>query len=80
VIQDMRKDASAADIDREVEKQGLSWLNSVITKRILAGLRSRGYTPGRFERLVAESAFRNGNIVEDGIGLEIRLQKQPTTN
>ncbi len=77
VIQDLRKDASAADIDREVQKQGLSRLNGLITKRILARLRSRGYTRGRFEQLVAQSVFRTGDIVEDGIGLEIRLQKRP---
>ncbi|HYY46428.1 MAG TPA: class I SAM-dependent methyltransferase, partial [Candidatus Angelobacter sp.] len=75
VIQDLRKDASSADIAEEVRKQGLRGLSAFITKRILSGLRRRAYTSAQFERLVAESAFRSGVIRTDGIGIEVRLTK-----
>jgi ubiquinone/menaquinone biosynthesis C-methylase UbiE len=75
VIQDMRREASTADIAREVKSQGLGLLNGFITRRVLAGLRNRAYSTARFERLVAESAFRTCTIEAAGIGLEVRLEK-----
>jgi ubiquinone/menaquinone biosynthesis C-methylase UbiE len=75
VIQDLRREASASDIDREVKSQGLGAVNGFITRRILAGLRNRAYSAGRFERLVAESSFRTGEVKTDGITLEVRLEK-----
>jgi ubiquinone/menaquinone biosynthesis C-methylase UbiE len=75
VIQDLRKEASSSDINREVENQNLGAVNGFITKRILAGLRSRAYSTNQLKRLVAESTFRTCEIKTDGIGLEVRLQK-----
>lgn len=77
VIQDMRKDASAAEIAQEVRSQDLGALNGFITKRILARLRRRAYSAAQFERLVAESSFPTCAIKTDGIGLEVRLRKMP---
>jgi ubiquinone/menaquinone biosynthesis C-methylase UbiE len=73
VIQDLRKEASAADIDREVDEQKLGAMNGFVTKRILAWLRNRAYSASRFESLVAESNFRTCEIKTDGIALEVRL-------
>lgn len=73
VIQDLRSDASAADIDQEVKSQKLGALNGFITKRILGRLRNRAYSTLQFERLVAESSFPTCSINTDGIGLEVRL-------
>lgn len=75
VIQDLRKEATAADIDREVRNQGLGAVNGFITRRVLAGLRNRAYTTAQFERLVADSRFSSGTFHSDGIGLEVRLRK-----
>lgn len=75
VIQDLRKDATTADIDFEVEGQGLGGLNGFVTKRILATLRRRAYTRAQVEQLVAESNFSNADIVEAGVGIEIRLRR-----
>lgn len=77
VIQDLRKEASASDIDREVKSQELGAVNGFITRRILAGLRNRAYSAAQFERLVAESSFRTCDIKTDGIALEVRLEKTP---
>jgi len=75
VIQDMSKDASKADIAREVAGQGLGGVNGFITKNMLSALRRRAYTPDRFRELVAESAFRTAEITPEGIGLEVRLRR-----
>jgi len=75
VIQDLRKEASSADIDREVDNQRLGTVSSFITKRVLAGLRARAYSTTQFERLVAQSRFGTCEIESDGIGLEVRLKK-----
>jgi hypothetical protein len=75
VIQDLRREASASDIDREVRSQGLGAVNGFITRRILVGLRNRAHSAGRFERLVAESSLRTCEIKTDGITLEVRLVK-----
>jgi ubiquinone/menaquinone biosynthesis C-methylase UbiE len=78
-IQDLSRDATNADIDREVRGMHLSRLNTFMTKWTLAGmLRRRAYSPAQFERLAAESAFRTCEIRKDGIGLEVRLTKRTT--
>ena len=76
VIQDLSRDASRAEIGREVTRMKLSWLNAFVTKLVLGTmLRRRAYSPARFERLVAESPFRACEIRKDGIGMEVRLRK-----
>src|SRR6266849_6876641 len=75
VIQDMSSEASHADIEHEVRKMQLGWLSSLTTKATLEILRRRAYSPARFQRLAAESAFKTCEIKKDGIGLEVRLQK-----
>jgi ubiquinone/menaquinone biosynthesis C-methylase UbiE len=76
VIQDLRRDASAADIDREVGGMGVGRLSGRVTRWTLRMLRRRAYSPAQFERLAAESAFRTCDIRAQGIGMEIRLQRQ----
>jgi ubiquinone/menaquinone biosynthesis C-methylase UbiE len=76
VIQDLSRDASGADIDQEVKRMELTWLNAFVTRSTLAMLRRRAYTRAQFERLVAESAFRTCDIQTEGIGMEVRLKKQ----
>jgi len=75
VIQDLSREASGADIDREVRRMRLSRLNTFMTKRILAALRLRAHSRARFERLAAESAFRTCDIQTEGIGMEVRLTR-----
>ena len=76
VIQDMRKDATSADIGAEVRRQGLGWFNGFMTRRILEGLRRRAYTRAGFEKLVAASRFGACEVDVDGIGLEVRLTRR----
>jgi ubiquinone/menaquinone biosynthesis C-methylase UbiE len=80
VIQDLSRDASRADIDHEVRQMGLGRLSALMTRWILATmLRRRAYTPARFERLAADSAFGGGQVRTEGISLEVRLTKREAT-
>lgn len=76
VIQDLNREASNADIDKEVRSQELNRLNAFITKLALSTmLRRRAYSRAQFERLAAESAFRTCDIRLEGISIEVRLRK-----
>jgi ubiquinone/menaquinone biosynthesis C-methylase UbiE len=75
VIQDLNRDASRADIAREVQQMRLSRLNQVSVRFTLAMLRRRAHSPAQFHRLAERSAFRGGEVLTDGVGLEVRLTK-----
>jgi ubiquinone/menaquinone biosynthesis C-methylase UbiE len=77
VIQDMSHAATHADIDREVAAMHLGRLNSFTTRATLEMLRRRAYAPAQFERLARQSPFANFQITSEGIGLEVRLTKEP---
>lgn len=76
VIQDMRREATSADIEREVRGMGINPLNAFLTKTALTGLRRRAFSRERFEALAAQSAFGSCEIHGEGIGMEVRLIKQ----
>jgi ubiquinone/menaquinone biosynthesis C-methylase UbiE len=80
VIQDMRKEATTAEIDREVRSQGLGAVNGFITRRVLAGLRNRAYSIAQFERLVADSRFSSCTVHAEGIGVEVQLRREAATS
>jgi ubiquinone/menaquinone biosynthesis C-methylase UbiE len=76
VIQDLRSNASAAEIAQEVAAMRLSRLNAFMVRRTLGMLRRRAYTPDHFQRLAEQSAFGGCTITPEGIGMEIRLRKR----
>jgi ubiquinone/menaquinone biosynthesis C-methylase UbiE len=77
VIDDLRRDSSLADIDREVAGMDINRFNGFVTKWTLATmLRRRAYSAAEFGELVAASPFRTARISDDGIGMRIRLTKQ----
>jgi ubiquinone/menaquinone biosynthesis C-methylase UbiE len=76
VIQDMSRDATHADIDHEVDGMDLGRIGSFTTRATLEMLKRRAYTPAQFEHLAAVSPFRACEISTEGIGLEVRLEKE----
>jgi ubiquinone/menaquinone biosynthesis C-methylase UbiE len=76
VVQDLRRDASGADIDREVDGMGLGRPSGAMTRWALRMLRRRAYTPAQLERLAADSAFGTCQIRPEGVGMEVRLRRQ----
>lgn len=75
VIQDMRGEASHADIDGEVNAMELGRLNTFMTKGALEMLRRGAYSQAQFEHLASESAFQTCDIKAEGMGIEVRLKK-----
>ena len=74
-IYDLRKDASLKEIDEEVQGMNLSALNSVLTKWTFRVMLLRtAYHRDALERMAAQSLFRTCEIVEKGIGFEMRLK------
>jgi ubiquinone/menaquinone biosynthesis C-methylase UbiE len=74
-IYDLRKDASLHDFDEEVKGMNLSPLNAVLTKwtfRLL--LLKRAYRQDALQQMLAQSRFRTCEIVQKGIGFEMRLR------
>jgi ubiquinone/menaquinone biosynthesis C-methylase UbiE len=75
VIQDMNHGATKAEIRAEVERMQITGLSAFVTRRTLNVLRMRAATPEHFRRLIADSAFRTGEVHAEGILMEVRLPK-----
>ena len=75
VIGDMNRDATAADIHREVAAMGLGRLNAAFTRMALSGLRRRAYAADHFRITAAASAFGTCEVRVDGLSLEVRLSR-----
>jgi ubiquinone/menaquinone biosynthesis C-methylase UbiE len=73
-IFDMRKDAPSKAIEQEVRDMHLSPLSARVTGWIFHfGLLRAAYPRDRLETIVGQSRFGQGEIVDDGIGFELRL-------
>jgi len=76
ILIDLRRDASPEETDREVQRMGMTGLNSILTKftfRFM--LLKRAYTKKEFERFFSAVPFRSFQIQQDFIGLEVRAEK-----
>jgi ubiquinone/menaquinone biosynthesis C-methylase UbiE len=75
-IIDLRKDASLADIDVEVAGMHMSALNAKLTKWTFRSmLLKNAYTREAIDTMVSQSRFARGEVLQDGIGFELRLAK-----
>lgn len=76
LIVDLRKDASPAEIDSEVDRIGGSGVNKAIVRFTFRNLLlKRAYTKPQIEQFVAQTGFRQAEISQNAIGLEILLGK-----
>jgi ubiquinone/menaquinone biosynthesis C-methylase UbiE len=76
LILDLRPDASSEAIEAEVEKMGLGWLNSLLTKWIFKhSLVKKAYSAEQFRQLAAQTPFKSHEIDESPIGLAVWLTK-----
>jgi ubiquinone/menaquinone biosynthesis C-methylase UbiE len=76
LIIDLRGDASAGTISRHVDGMGLSTVNRVLTKLAFRTmLLKSAYTREQFQQMLSQTEFGSVEIVEDGIGFEIRMTK-----
>ncbi len=75
-IHDLRKEASLQEIGEEVGRMDLSPLSALLTRSAFRHfLLKNAYSRAAVERLAAQSPFRTWQVVEEGIGFELRLRK-----
>jgi ubiquinone/menaquinone biosynthesis C-methylase UbiE len=76
VIIDLRKDASAEELDDYMNQMKLSWINSLTTKFTFRRMLLRwAHTEEEMRSYATESLFKACRIVESGIGFEVWLKK-----
>jgi hypothetical protein len=80
LIIDLRRDASKESIKQAVDAMKLGFINRMLSKLIFRFvLLKRAYTKSDFEELISKTKFRDVQIREDLIGLEIWLSKDRAT-
>lgn len=76
LIIDLKRDASPGDITRQIDGMHLTRLNGFLTKLAFRTmLLKSAYTKQEFESMLAQAAFRNLEIKEESIGLEIWMTR-----
>ena len=76
LIIDLRGDASPGTVNRHVDGMGLSTVNRVLTKLAFRTmLLKSAYTREQFQQMLSQTEFGSVEIVEDGIGFEIRMTR-----
>lgn len=76
LIIDLRRNASNEEVSRGVDQMGLSFVNRIITKLTFRFMLLRSaYAREHIERMLTQTQFSGKEIVEIGIGFEIRLTK-----
>ncbi len=76
LIIDLRRDASPESIAQAVESMHLGALNRILTKLTFRFmLLKRAYTKNDFQHLLSQTNFRDFQIREDAIGMEVSLAK-----
>jgi len=80
LILDLRKDASHESVAAGIHGMRLGKLNSFITKLTFRYmLLKRAYTKSELEEMVSYTDFGSIRIKENPIGLELSMQRDPTT-
>lgn len=76
LVIDLRRDASRAEINREVEGMGLNWINTLFTKWTFSQmLLKSAYTEQQIREFLAEAGIPKSRIQSSGIGFEIWMEK-----
>ena len=76
LIVDLRKDATAREIDAAVAEMGLGRFNAILTRLIFKhSLLKRAYSEEDFKRMVSQTPFATCEIKTASIGMEIVLRK-----
>ena len=76
IISDLRRDASAAEIEREIKGMGLSPLNGFMVRWTFRNmLLKNAYRVEDMRSMVAQTPFRKCEIKLDGVGFQVFLRK-----
>jgi ubiquinone/menaquinone biosynthesis C-methylase UbiE len=76
VISDLRRDASAQEIEREIKGMGLGLLNRFIVRWTFKNmLLKNAYSVDEMRAMVAQTPFGQYEIKIDGVGFQVLLKK-----
>jgi ubiquinone/menaquinone biosynthesis C-methylase UbiE len=76
LIIDLRRDASIPAVNRLVDQMGLSMVNRMVTRLTFRFmLLKSAYAREHFERMLAQTEFRNFEILEEEVGFEVWMTK-----
>ena len=76
LVIDLRRDASRAEINREVEGMGQNWANTLLTKwTFFQVLLKNAYTEEQIRGFLAQAGIPGARIDTSGVGFEIWLEK-----
>ena len=76
VIADLRRDASQADIDREVKGMGLGPINQFLVRWTFDQmLLKSAYSVDEMKNMVSQTPFEKSKINIDGVGFLVQLEK-----
>jgi ubiquinone/menaquinone biosynthesis C-methylase UbiE len=77
VISDLRRDASAAEIEREIQGMGLGPINQFLVRWTFKNmLLKSAYSVDEMRSMVAQTPFGGCEIKVDGVGFQVRLEKR----
>jgi ubiquinone/menaquinone biosynthesis C-methylase UbiE len=76
LVIDLRRDASRVEIDREIEKMGLNWINTLATRWTFSQmLLKSAYTEQQIREFLSEAGIPQSRIQSSGIGFEVWIEK-----
>ncbi len=76
LVIDLRRDASRAEVNREVEGMGLNWINTLLTKWTFSQmLLKSAYTEQQIRAFLSEAGIPKSRFLSSGIGFEIWMEK-----
>jgi hypothetical protein len=76
VISDLRRDASAAEIEREIKGMALGPVNQFMVRWTFKNmLLKNAYTVDEMKSMVAQTPFGECKIKVEGVGFEVWLEK-----
>ena len=77
-IMDLRRDVSFEDVNHHIKNDlHISGLNALFTKLVFkTTLLKNAYTKAEIQNFVSKTNFKQANILEDALGMDIWLEKQ----
>jgi ubiquinone/menaquinone biosynthesis C-methylase UbiE len=76
ILSDLRRDASAEDIEREIQGMGLGRINQMVVRWTFRNmLLKSAYSADEMKSMVARTPFSQYKINVDGIGFQVLLEK-----
>jgi ubiquinone/menaquinone biosynthesis C-methylase UbiE len=76
IISDLRRDASAAEIEREIKGMGLGRINEFMVRWTFKNmLLKNAYSVDEIKSMVAQTQFGRCQINVDGVGFQVLLRK-----